>query len=71
MPVCVPKMVVALFGTTARQSEATTNYTALSTAMTNGAVIFAPFKRDLNTNANSGTAWWQQGEMSWYLNGKL
>ena len=49
---------LALYGTTA--PTATTNYTALSTAMTNGAVIFAPFGRDLNTNANSGTAWWQQ-----------
>jgi len=28
--------------------------------MTNGAVIFAPYGRDLNTDANSGTAWWQQ-----------
>ena len=37
-----------------------TSYNPLSTAMTNGAVIFAPYGRDLNTDANSGTAWWQQ-----------
>jgi hypothetical protein len=49
---------LALYGATA--PTATANYTALSTAMTNGAVIFAPYGRDLNTNANSGTAWWQQ-----------
>ena len=48
---------LALYGTTA--PTATTNYTALSTAMTNGAVIFAPYGRNLNNN-NGGTAWWQQ-----------
>ncbi len=36
-----------------------TSYNPLSTAMTNGAVIFAPFGRDLNNN-NGGTAWRQQ-----------
>lgn len=47
---------LALYGATA--PTATTNYTTLSTAMPNGAVIFAPFGRDLNNN-NGGTAWWQ------------
>ena len=49
---------LALYTTTA--PTATANYAALSTAMTDGAVIFAPYGRDLNTDANSGTAWWQQ-----------
>jgi hypothetical protein len=48
---------LALYGATA--PTATTNYSTLSTAMTNGAVIFAPYGRNLNNN-NGGTAWWQQ-----------
>ena len=39
---------LALYGATAQTTN--TSYTALSTAMTNGAVIFAPFGRDLNIN---------------------